>query len=151
MIKTFCFHSLGCGIRNGPTISLSMVLSRLNIRSFFIFWILKGLQISWSRIYLGSSGGFDSEHPPQPPPYSSLLCLLAFNHIFFQTDTSCLVACLRSAQDHVKKLCLWDVFGTVSSQEKCRLSLLQNNIVWLGNLTQKHQTNSNIHVVVGEQ
>ena len=52
---------------------------------------------------------------------------------------------MGSAQDHVKKLCLWDGFGTVSSQEKCRLSLLQNNIVWLG------QANNNIHVVVGEQ
>ena len=37
--KTYCFHSLhsGGGVRNGPKIYLSWVLSRLNILSFFIF------------------------------------------------------------------------------------------------------------------
>ena len=34
------------------------------------------------------------------------------------------------------KLCHWDIFGTVSSQEKCRLPVLDDNIVWLANLTQ---------------
>ena len=37
------------------------------------------------------------------------------------------------------KLFLWDVFGTVGSHEKYRLPLLQNNIVWLENLTQANK------------
>ena len=45
------------------------------------------------------------------------------------------------------KLFLWDVFGTVSSHEKYRLPLLQNNIVWLENLT---QGNNKVGVVVVE-
>ena len=45
------------------------------------------------------------------------------------------------------KLCLWDVFGTVSSHKKCRLPLLQNNIVRLENLT---QANNKVGVVVIE-
>ena len=59
------------------------------------------------------------------------------------------MAGLRSAQDHVKKN-MWDVFGTASSQQNCRLSVLQNNIVWLGNLAQKYQANNNTVVVVSE-
>ena len=45
------------------------------------------------------------------------------------------------------KLCLWDLFGTVSSHKKCRLPLLQNNIVRLENLT---QANNKVGVVVIE-
>ena len=41
--------------------------------------------------------------------------------------------CTRSCK---MKLCHWDIFGTVSSQEKCRLPVLDDNIVWLANLTQ---------------
>ena len=41
--------------------------------------------------------------------------------------------CIRSCK---MKLCHWDIFGTVSSQEKCRLPVLDDNIVWLANLTQ---------------
>ena len=42
----------------------------------------------------------------------------------------------KDARPCKMKLCLWDVVRTVSLHDRCRLPLLQNNIVWLENLTQ---------------